>query len=430
VRITTVGLGKIGLPLAVQYSRMGHKVIGTDISKDVVNLINMGQEPFPGEMDLGARLKESVDAGSFFATTETSEAVSSSDAVVVAVPLYIDEKSRPDFQTMDLATRDIGKGLRAGTLVAFETTLPVGTTRNRLAPILEQESGLVAGKDFFVVFSPERVLTGRVFADLRKYPKLVGGINPESEEKGRQFYESVLDFDERPDLQKPNGVWMLGSSEAAELAKLAETTYRDVNIALANQFALHAEKIGIDIYPVIDACNSQSFSHIHQPGISVGGHCIPVYPHLYLQGDPGATIVSAARASNKKMPAHAVDIVEKELGSLVDATVAILGFSYRPGVKESAFSGTWDLVEEITSRGGKPRVHDPLYSDEEIKKIGLVPFGLGDTCNAAIIHTAHSEYLGLDTKALPGVRVVVDGRNVTGDKLKSQVKTFVLGIGE
>ena len=137
------------------------------------------------------------------------------------------------------------------------------------------------------MFSPERVLTGRVFADLRKYPKLVGGIDPESEKRGIEFYESVLDFDERDDLPKPNGVWPMGSAEAAEMAKLAETTYRDVNIGLANQFARFADKNGIDVYAVIEACNSQPYSHIHQPGIAVGGHCIPVYPRLYLHNDPG-----------------------------------------------------------------------------------------------------------------------------------------------
>jgi nucleotide sugar dehydrogenase len=294
---------------------------------------------------------------------------------------------------------------------------------------LERASGLTAGKDFSVVFSPERVFTGRVFADLRKYPKFVGGINQESEEQGRRFYESVLDFDERPDLAKPNGVWALGSSEAAELAKLAETTYRDVNIALANQFALHAEAIGVDIYPVIEACNSQSFSHIHQPGISVGGHCIPVYPHLYLSGDPEATVVSAARQANLKMPIRAVDIVEQELGTLIDKKVAILGLSYRGGVKESAFSGTWDLVREISSRGGIPAINDPLYSDEELEAASLLPYSLGDYCDAAILHTSHREYFNLKVSNIPGAQVFVDGRNVTDDSFRKDIKTYVIGIG-
>ena len=428
--ITVVGLGKIGLPLAVQYARKGHKVFGVDINQKTVDLINRATEPFPGELSLAEYLLETVSTGALTATTEATRAVGDSGSVVVAVPLFVDRESKPDFSAMDAATKSIGTGLKPGTLVAFETTLPVGTTRNRLVPILEAESGLKAGKDFYVVFSPERVFTGRVFADLRKYPKLVGGINQESEERGRKFYESVLDFDDRPDLDKPNGVWTLGSAEAAELAKLAETTYRDVNIALANQFALHAEKIGVDIYPVIEACNSQSFSHIHQPGISVGGHCIPVYPHLYLEGDPEATVVSAARQANLKMPIRAVDIVERELGTLVKQKVAILGLSYRGGVRESAFSGTWDLVREIRTRGGIPLVHDSYYSGEELTSLGLNPYVLGSTCDGAIIHTAHQDYLDLSPSDLPGAKILIDGRNISAKTLRSAIPTHIVGVGD
>jgi nucleotide sugar dehydrogenase len=427
--ITVVGLGKIGLPLAVQFARKGQSVLGVDVNSSTVQLVNNGTEPFPGEANLAGFLQETVVSGLLRAGFDTAHAVGRSDVVVVTVPLFVNDKSKPDYSAMDSATCAIGRGLQPGTLVAFETTLPVGTTRNRLAPILERESGLKAGKDFYVVFSPERVFTGRVFEDLRKYPKLVGGINQESEERGRKFYESVLDFDDRPDLDKPNGVWTLGSSEAAELAKLAETTYRDVNIALANQFALHAEKICVDIYPVIEACNSQSFSHIHQPGVSVGGHCIPVYPHLYLAGDPEATVVSAAREANLRMPIRAVEIVERELGTLVNKKVAILGLSYRGGVKESAFSGAWDLVREIRARGGVPLVHDGYYSEEELTNLGLSEYVLGSACDGAIVHTAHAEYMNLVSSDLPGAKILFDGRNITTKSLRDSIRIRVIGVG-
>lgn len=429
MRISTVGLGKIGLPLAVHYSRKGHSVIGADISEATVDLVNNGTEPFPGEQDLAEFLSVAVKSGALKATTSTSDAVSQSDVVVVAVPLFVDDKANPDFRAMDVATRAIGKALQPGTLVAFETTLPVGTTRNRLTPILEQESGLEAGKDFYVIFSPERVLTGRVFADLRKYPKLVGGINEISETKGVQFYEEVLDFDPRPELPKPNGVWRLGSSEAAEMAKLAETTYRDVNIALANQFAIHAEDIGVDIYQVIEACNSQHYSHIHQPGVAVGGHCIPVYPHLYLSGDSEATVVSAARSANKDMPRHLVERVEHEIGSLAGKKIVILGLAYRGGVKESSFSGTWDLCSLISARGGIPLIHDPMYSEDELSALGLTSHRLGDNCDVAILQTNHEEYKTLQIEDFPGIRFLADGRNFAPEELKSKVKTYVLGKG-
>ena len=306
MRICVVALGKIGLPLAVQFASKGHEVIGADVNAETVELVNAGVEPFPGEAHLAEKLDDVVSRGLLTATTDTAAAVAQCEVVVVVVPLFVDEESRPDFGWMDAATEAIARGLQPGTLVSYETTLPVGTTRTRYAPMLEQGSGLVAGDGFHLVFSPERVLTGRVFADLRKYPKLVGGINQDSERRGIAFYESVLDFDERDDLPRANGVWPMGSAEAAEMAKLAETTYRDVNIGLANQFAKFADKNGIDVYAVIEACNSQPYSHIHQPGIAVGGHCIPVYPRLYLHNDPDATIVAAAREANAGMPEYAV----------------------------------------------------------------------------------------------------------------------------
>jgi nucleotide sugar dehydrogenase len=291
MKITLVALGKIGLPLAVQFAKKGHHVIGCDVNQKTVDLVNAGIEPFPGEDHLAQYLKEVLTSGHLHATIDTAAAVSQSDVVVVVVPLFVDNDGIPNFGWMDAATENIGKGLKPGTLVSYETTLPVGTTRNRFAPALEKISGLKAGIDFDLVFSPERVLTGRISADLRKYPKLVGGINEISTAAGIKFYEEVLDFDDRPDLTQANGVWDLGTSEAAEMAKLAETTYRDVNIALANQFAIFAEGANIDIAKVIAASNSQPFSHIHQPGIAVGGHCIPIYPRFYLWNHPETTVV-------------------------------------------------------------------------------------------------------------------------------------------
>ena len=227
-----------------------------------------------------------MDAGLLTATTDTAAAVAESDAVVIVVPLFVDAEGVPDFAAMDSATTETARGLKPGTLVSYETTLPVGTTRERFLPALEAGSGLRCGDDFYLVFSPERVFTGRVFADLRRYPKLVGGVDEASAERGVRFYEEVLEFDDRPDLTRPNGVWDMGSAEGAEFAKLAETTYRDVNIGLANQFARFADSRGIDVQAVIDASNSQPFSHIHRPGVAVGGHCIPIYPRFYLWNRP------------------------------------------------------------------------------------------------------------------------------------------------
>jgi nucleotide sugar dehydrogenase len=421
-----VALGKIGLPLAVQFAAKGHEVIGADVSERVVNLVNSGTEPFPGEHDLDVKLKEAVSAGLLRATTDTAAAVAESEAVVVVVPLFVDADGVPDFGWMDSATRAIAAGLKPGTLVSYETTLPVGTTRNRWAPMLAEGSGLTPGKDFSLVFSPERVLTGRVFADLRRYPKLVGGIDEASAAHGVRFYDAVLDFDERADLPQPNGVWDLGSAEASELAKLAETTYRDVNIGLANQFARFADTVGVDVMKVIAACNSQPYSHIHSPGIAVGGHCIPIYPRMYLWNDPAATVVRAAREANAAMPRYAVQLLSVAYGDLSGANVLVLGAAYRGGVKETAFSGVFPTVEALRAQGANVFVADPMYTAEELTAHGLPPHQ-GEAVTAAIVQADHAEYRTLAAADLPEVRVLVDGRRVTDPARWTGVQRLVIG---
>ncbi len=429
MKIAVVALGKIGLPLAVQFAGRGHEVVGADVDPRVVELVSSGVEPFPGEAELEVRLKETVGSGALRATTDVTEAVRDAQAVVVVVPLYVDGEGTPQFDWIDSATRDIAAGLQPGTLVSYETTLPVGTTRDRFGPMLEAGSGLRPGVDFPLVFSPERVFSGRVFADLRRYPKLVGGVDSASGERGVEFYEAVLEFDERPDLQRPNGVWDLGSTEAAEMAKLVETTYRDVNIALANQFASFAAANGVDVGAVIEASNSQPFSHVHRPGIAVGGHCIPVYPRFYLWNDPAATVVRAAREANAAMPGYVVARLAELYGPLDGARVVVLGAAYRGGVKETAFSGVFPVVAALQERGALVSVHDPLYEPAELRALGLEPYQSGTPVDAAVLQADHAEYRDLGLDDLPGVRVVVDGRGLLDPDRFAGVTVHVLGRG-
>ncbi len=431
MKIAVVAMGKIGLPLAVQFAEKGHDVIGVDVQQKVVDEINKGNEPFPGEAFLDEKLKELVPAGRLRATTDYAEAIPGADAVVLVVPLFVnDETWEPDFGWMDDATRSLASHLTPGTVISYETTLPVGTTRNRWKPMIEEVSGLKEGEDFTLVFSPERVLTGRVFADLRRYPKLVGGLSPEGTAKGIALYEQLLDFDERPDLPRPNGVWTMGTAEAAEMAKLAETTYRDVNIGLANQFGKFAAKNGIDVYKVIDACNSQPYSHIHRPGIAVGGHCIPVYPRLYLWTDPDATIVRTARQANMTMPQYCVDEAASVLGDLAGKKMVELGASYRGKVKETAFSGVFPTVQDLSAAGAEVSVHDPMFTDEELRKFGFTPYHVGDPVDGALLQADHPEYKDFTPADLPGIKVLVDGRHVVDPASWPGVEVIVIGDGE
>ncbi|MGO3236075.1 MAG: nucleotide sugar dehydrogenase [Canibacter sp.] len=428
MKIAVVATGKIGLPLATQYASMGHEVVGVDVNKALVDCINRAEEPFPGEKGLAEKLAELVPAGKLRATTDYVDAIPQADAIVLVVPLLVDEETwQPDFKWMDQATRSLAEHLTPDTLISYETTLPVGTTRNRWKPLIEEVSGLTEGEDFHLVFSPERVLTGRVYEDLRKYPKLVGGLNKAGAKKAIEFYEAVLTFDERDDLPRPNGVWDMGTAEASEMAKLAETTYRDVNIGLANQFARYSDTIGVDVYKVIEACNSQPFSHIHRPGIAVGGHCIPVYPRLYLSTDPDADIVRTARNYNATMPKYVVDRVADVIGDLAGQRVVVLGASYRGGVKETAVSGVFPTVEELTARGAEVRVHDPLFTDDELAAFGFTAYHLGEPADVAILQADHADYRDIGPSDLPGLKLLADGRNFTKPEAWTGVPRIVIG---
>ncbi|MGN6187663.1 MAG: nucleotide sugar dehydrogenase [Conexibacter sp.] len=419
MRVVVVALGKIGLPLAAHIARAGHTVVGCDVSAEVCELVNAARAPFPGEAGLDEALAEVVGDGRLRAQTDTAGAVAEGADLVVAVPpLIVDADAQPDWRILDSVVDDVARGLRAaadagrtGTVVCVETTLPVGTTRSRIAPALAAGSGLEAERDFFAAFSPERVYSGRIFEDLRRYPKLVGGCSEEGEVRAVDCYRAFIEQRPAGEAGPPTEVWTMGSAEAAELAKLAETTYRDLNIAFANELARHADAIGVDVHRVIDAANSQPFSHIHRPGVAVGGHCIPVYPHFFLAGAREAQLPRVAREVNGAMPAYAVALLADALGELAGARVLILGVAYRGGVKETAFSGAFALRDALAERGAIPLAADPLYDDGELRALGFEPWD-GGGIDGAVVQADHAEYRVLTPAELPGARAVVDGRDV------------------
>ncbi|WCB97041.1 UDP-N-acetyl-D-mannosamine dehydrogenase [Baekduia alba] len=400
MRAVVIALGKVGLPLAARIALAGHAVVGADVDPRVVDLVNAGEAPFPNEAGLPEALRETVADGRLRAVTDTAAAVADGPDLVVAVPpLVVDATARPDWGILDAVVADIGRGLKAGTTVSVETTVPVGTTRARVAPALEAASGLREGTDFHVVFSPERIFSGRAIEDLDKYPKLVGGLSAAGEARGIELYASFLDAEVRG----------LGSAEAAELSKLAETTYRDVNIAFANELARYADTLGIDVLSVIDAANSQPYSHVHRPGIAVGGHCIPVYPRFLLAGDADARLPIVAREVNERMPAYAADLVAE---GVAGRRVLILGIAYRGGVKETAFSGAFPLRDTLLGRGAEVVAHDPLFSADELRAHGFEPWDGESAVDVAIVQADHAQYAALGAADLPGVQVVVDGRGI------------------
>jgi UDP-N-acetyl-D-glucosamine dehydrogenase len=386
MRAVVVALGKIGLPLAVQIANAGHEVVGCDIDERVVELVRRGQVPFPNEPGIAEALP--IDA-----TTDTAAAVAGADLVVLVPPLMVDPGGAPDWRAFDGAVGDVARGVQAGSTVVIETTVPVGTTRGRVAP--QMPPGV------HVAFSPERVSSGRVLRDLATYPKLVGGLDAEGEGRAVELYRSFITEAE---------VRAMGSAEAAELTKLAETTYRDLNIAFANELARHADVLGLDVQAVIDAANSQPYSHIHRPGVAVGGHCIPVYPRFYLAGDDHARLPAVAREVNEAMPAYAVELLADLLGGLDGTRVLILGVAYRGGVKETAFSGAFPLRDALLGHGAQVMAADPLYDGPELRALGFEPWD-GEPVEGVVVQADHREYQSLEIPA----DGIVDGRGIVRD---------------
>jgi nucleotide sugar dehydrogenase len=305
----------------------------------------------------------------------------------------------------------------------YETTLPVGTTRDRFGPMLASGSGLTLDENLFLAFSPERVLVGRVLLDLQRYPKIVGGTSDESTRRAVAFYRSVLE--EGTEIQA------VANAETAELTKLAETTYRDVNIAYANELARYASRHGIDVTEVIAAANSQPYSHIHQPGVGVGGHCIPVYPHFLFNDDPELRIPPLAREINESMGRFTVDLVEDRIGSLDGASVLILGIAYRNDVREDAFSSAFRLRDELLAAGARVYAHDPYFDAAHLRAIGVEPYDLDEPepIRVAVLQAAHAAYRDLDPATLPGLELIVDGRNALDRARYDTAGIAYAGIG-
>jgi nucleotide sugar dehydrogenase len=397
-RAVVVGAGKMGLPLAVQFARHGWDVTAVDVNPDVVAAVNAGRSHVTEEPGLAEGVAEVHAAGRLRASADAAEAVRGADVAVLIVPVMLDDAHQPDYRYMDSAVESISGGVHAGLTVIFETTLPVGDTRGRFLPRLEAAGGLVGDEDLFVAFSPERLYSGAVFANLATYPKLVGGIGPESTRRAAVFYDSVLDAE----------IVAMSGAEAAEFSKLADTTYRDVNIALANEFARFADRAGVDIQEVIAAANSQPYSHVHQPGIGVGGHCIPVYPHLLLSRAPDLEVVATARRTNDGQLGAVVKTLESQLGGLDDAPILVLGLTYRENVKELAYSRALPLIDRLSFHGAEVWAYDPLLSNEEIEHNCATPYTWGQPAK---------------------LEVLFDGRNSLREvELPEKVRYFGVGV--
>ncbi|MFC2162143.1 nucleotide sugar dehydrogenase [Candidatus Altiarchaeota archaeon] len=362
-KVSIVGLGKAGLPLAVVVAEAGYDVVGVDVSQRVVDMINAGECPITGEPGLPEMIAEFAGK-KLTATADPVQGSKDTSIHIMIVPLFIDDEYQPDFSIVDAAARDVGKGLSAGDLVVMETTMPVGTTSSRLRKILEEESGMTAGKGFHLAYSPERIMTGYSISRFKEFPKIVGGIDDAATDRAYEFYSSFC-----------SNVTKVSNTETAELTKIAEGIYRDVNIAVANELLKVCEAYGVDFWEMRSAAN-HDYCNIHEAGCGVGGHCIPVYPQFIIQDFKKkgleAPLTELARNLNDGMAGYYKDKVLaalKEKGKdPAGSKVAVIGLTFREGVDETFYTRSKALVNHLKEAGADVIGCDPLMSKEKIMK--------------------------------------------------------------
>ena len=404
MKVGIVGLGYVGLPLAVAFGEEGHDVVGVDADPRKIDALSEGRsyiEDVPSERL--AALKDKLQATGRYAD------LTSCDAVLICVPTPLTSSREPDLSYLVDAATSLAAVLEAGQLVVLESTTYPGTTRERLLPILE-ESGLAAGRDFHLAFSPERIDPGRTDYTIRTTPKIVGGLTEACTRRAAELYGEICD--EIVEVSGP---------EAAELAKLLENIFRSVNIALVNELAMLCERLDIDVWEVIDAADSKPFGFMRfEPGPGMGGHCLPVDP-FYLaykarEHDFYTEFIELAGKINQNQPAFCVRRIERALNdagkATKDAKVLLLGVSYKAGVGDIRESPALKIIRLLRELGADVSYHDPHVPD--LADLGLSSTELAEglrEADLACIVTAHPE--GDHKRVVAEAELVLDFRGVT-----------------
>lgn len=432
--VEVVGLGWMGLPLACLFAEAGAHVIGADQNSSLVKTINSGKSPI-NEEGLPELLKKAVRSEKLIATTDTADASSKSDVIAIAVPTLIDRYRKPDYHHVEEASMEIGKGIRPGSLVLFQSTCGPGVTDRIVKTTVEKYSGLKGGEDFGIAYSPIRAMGGQGLSDLRKYARVVGAVNKRSADTAIAVLSCIVEGK----LVRARDI------ATAEASKLFETIYRDVSIALSNEFALFCEEARIDYLEAMKAANSQPYSHLLLPGVGVGGHCLPVYPYLLTSETEGfrskLRLPLESRRINDQMPRHVLRLAAEGLRSVGKSVkrsrFTVLGIAYRRNVKETRFSPSVELINLIKRRGGRVCVYDPLYGSDELKRMGFhaepTLSGALEKADCTILAVSHSEFESIEPIDLAANMsknsVVVDCTGILQPTEIEKTGLFYRGVG-
>ncbi len=411
--VAVYGLGHVGAPIASSWLRSGVTVIGIDKSQKVVENAKKGLTHIP-EPGVNEAFSEGIRNRKFLVYEDPIKASADSKLKMICVPVLIKNKTA-DLSAVKEVALAISKGLKPHDIVSLHPTVPPLTTEKFLIPLLEKASKLKAGKDFFVVYNPERIYEGRAIFDIEEgHPGIVAGIGKHSLELAENIFSLIF----------RKGVIKISSIKTAEAEKLFEGVYRDVNIALANEMSVLCEKLGIDFWEAKDAANSQPFCHIHNPGIGVGGACIPVYPQFILdiatKNKIDCKITKASRTINDNMPTYALSKALKMISKkdIKKAKITILGLSFRGGVSDTRLSPTYSLIKKLSQlKIPNIIIHDPIANDEmlvaknkTIKITNDLDFSIKNR-DLIILATDHKEYSTL-SKEKTGKTPIYDGRGL------------------
>jgi UDP-N-acetyl-D-mannosaminuronic acid dehydrogenase len=429
MRLVVVGMGYVGIPVAAAFAETGMHVVGLDVQAQRVQAIAAGQYPIEGnEPGLPELLRRVVGAGALTASTDAA-VVADADAVLVCVQTPFDaDAMEPDYQPLQAACAAIGAHLRSGTLVVVESTLAPGTMQKVVQPALEKASSMRAGADFLLGHCPERVMPGKLLQNLRGYDRVLGGIDGATHKAMRALYTRIV-----------RGALTPTDLLTAEVVKSFENTYRDVEIALANEFAQYCDTVGVDFFAVRELVNKVEDRNLHLPGAGVGGHCIPKDTYLLAYGSKGRftpKLMLHARRVNDAMPPYVAKRTLKLLraaGVKEKAVVAVLGLSYLGDSDDTRMTPSVPLVRALQEAGCRVRVHDPFATSAGGVKASRDLAAVTKGADAVIIATAHKEYRGLDWAALkPRLRhaILVDGRHVVGRARAEEAGYVYAGVGE
>lgn len=388
--VTIFGLGHMGLPTAALLAKSGLKVVGVDINNKTVEMVKSGQSPIM-EPGLDELVKQTVEDGLLFATSNMEEALEESRIIMIIVPTPVDENKRSDLSAVISASKSISQGLKKDDLVIVESTVPPGTCESLVIPLLE-ESGLVAGKDFKVAYTPERALPNNTLYEMTHNARVIGGIDAQSTQMAASLYERITEGE----------IIMVENLVTAEMVKLMENTYRDANIALANEMALVCDALGVDAIEAILAANHHPRVNIHSPGPGVGGHCLSIDPYFIVEtareNGVDTPLIKTSRDVNEGMPGQVAKIIQnslEEAGKNIEGSeIGILGVAYKGNVADARETPAKPLIENLMSKGAVVLVNDPYVPPEIIKSWGaeIVDLERALASDCVVLVTDHDLY--------------------------------------